>query len=115
MQKKHKEYVFIIGLLVVLGALFFGIKYMGSQNAENIEKLQVRYKDSVLEEIDLSVDGIYEIEVVLGHLSVEVENGQYRVVDVDCPDKICESVGWVKKGSETLIVCLPNNIVLVQG
>lgn len=115
MQKKHKEYVFIIGLLVVLGALFLGIKYMGSQKAENVEIIQVRYKDSVLEEIDLNTDGIYEIEVALGNLSVEVKEGQYRVIDVDCPDKICESVGWVKKGSETLIVCLPNNIVLVQG
>ena len=47
-------------------------------------------------------------------LPIEVLNGKYRVHDVDCPDKICEKVGWVSSGSPTLIVCLPNNIVLVQ-
>ena len=47
-------------------------------------------------------------------MTIVVENEVYWVEDVDCPDKICESVGEVKKGSDKLIVCLPNDIVIVQ-
>lgn len=114
-NNKRKEYI-IIGLLLVIAGGFFAFnRYNSMKNADEITKIEVRYKDEVIKEIDFTVDGEYEIEVDLGHLHVEVKDGAYRVFDVDCPDKICEEVGWVKKGSEKLIVCLPNSIVLVQA
>lgn len=115
MSKRKKELVGILALLVVLTGLYVGVRLFVGQDAELITKIEVRLKDEVVQEIDLDKNGVYEIEVELGHLYVEVKDGKYRVFDVDCPDKICERTGWVSKGSETLIVCLPNNIVIVQG
>lgn len=115
MQKRHKEFIIIGAILLLAGGFFIFNKVRSNQNADEITKVQVRLKDTVLQEFDIDEDGIHEIEVELGHLYVEIKDSKYRVIDVDCPDKICEEVGWVNKGSEKLIVCLPNNIVLVQA
>ncbi len=114
MSKNKKETIALLLIFTVLALSFVFVKYINKDNAENVTKIQVRYKDEVIKVIDLDVDATYEIEVELGHMHIEVKDSKYRVYDVDCPDKICEKVGWVNKGSETLIVCLPNNIVLVQ-
>ena len=115
MQKNSKKEIIIIAsLFLLLVGSFFLVKLLNRNNAENVSHLEVRYKDEVIKVIDIDKDDIYTIEVDLGHMHIEVKDSKYRVFDVDCPDKICEKVGWVKKGSETLIICLPNNIVLVQ-
>lgn len=115
MQKKHKEYLMIGALLLVLSVAYFGIKIMSDKNADSITKVEVRYKDQVLKTVDINKNAEYVIDVELGHMTIVVEDGQYYVKDVDCPDKICEQFGKVTKGSEVIIACLPNNIVLVQG
>lgn len=115
MSKRNKEYIFIGAIVVILGGILLLTRINLNNNIENIDTIQIRVKDDVIKEVSFEEDGIYEIEVKLGHLFVEVKDGQYRVFDVDCPDKICESVGWLKKGSDKLIVCLPNDIVVVQS
>lgn len=115
MSKKHKEYIVIIAIFLSLVVGYFVVQKMSADKVDNISQLEVRFKDEVLQTIDLTVDGVYEIEVTLGHMYVHVENEEYWVEDVDCPDKICEKFGRVKIGSPTLIACLPNNIVLVQS
>ncbi len=85
-----------------------------SKGFKDSQIVEVREKDTVLMTFDINEDANYVIDVELGHMHIEVKDGKYRVHDVDCPDKICEKVGWVSSGSATLIVCLPNNIVLVQ-
>lgn len=114
MSKNKKETIIIVALFAVIISAFFIVKMATRKNVDKVSKIEVRYKDEVIKTLDIDTDAIYEIEVDLGHMHIEVKDGKYRVFDVDCPDKICEKVGWVNKGSETLIVCLPNNIVLVQ-
>lgn len=114
MSKNKKETIVIVSIFIVLVSAFFLTKMFNQKNTEEVSQIEIRYKDEVIKTIDIDVDATYEIDVELGHMHIEVKDGRYRVFDVDCPDKICEKVGWVNKGSETLIVCLPNNIVLVQ-
>ena len=44
-----------------------------------------------------------------------MKDGQYHAVNVDCPNHDCEKVGWVKKGSSKQIVCVPNDIYVIQS
>ena len=39
-------------------------------------------------------------------------DGAVRVIDVDCPDKVCESMGYVKNEMEA-VVCLPNRMSII--
>ena len=114
MTKKNKEYIIIASILIILIGAYFIVNKVVSNNLNDSQTVEVREKDTVLMTFDISKDANYVIDVGLGHMHIEVLNGKYRVHDVDCPDKICEKVGWVSSGSPTLIVCLPNNIVLVQ-
>ncbi|MCR4401297.1 MAG: NusG domain II-containing protein [Firmicutes bacterium] len=52
-----------------------------------------------------------------GHsVTVEItEDGRARVLDSDCPDRVCVRTGWIDQPGET-IVCLPNRVVVkIQG
>ena len=42
-------------------------------------------------------------------VSFQVERGRIRFVDVDCPDKLCENVGWLSEPNQVAI-CLPNRV-----
>ena len=47
-----------------------------------------------------------------GHtLSLEIKDGEVRVTDSDCPDKLCEKVGWIKDSSQ-IIVCAPAKVLI---
>lgn len=114
MSKKNKEYLIIASILLLLLTSYFIVNKLASSKVGDGQIVEVREKDEVIMTFDIFEDANYVIDVKLGHMHIEVKDGKYRVHDVDCPDKICEKVGWVEQGSATLIVCLPNNIVLVQ-
>ncbi len=114
MSKRNKEYIFIGSLVVLFLGLIVFTRIQLGKNAESITKIEIREKDDVIKTLEFNEDGRHTIKVKNGHMTIVVENEVYWVEDVDCPDKICESVGEVKKGSDKLIVCLPNDIVIVQ-
>ncbi len=46
---------------------------------------------------------------------VEVSGGRVRVLDADCPDRLCVRQGWIHYSGES-IVCLPHKLVVtVRG
>ena len=46
---------------------------------------------------------------------VEVSGGRVRVVDADCPDRLCVRQSWIRYSGES-IVCLPHKLVVtVRG
>lgn len=51
-----------------------------------------------------------------GHtITLEVKDGEVRIKDSDCPDKLCERVGWISDSSK-VIVCAPAKILVsIQG
>lgn len=42
---------------------------------------------------------------------VEIKDGKVRIVEADCPDKLCVKMGWISKFPQQ-IVCLPNRVVV---
>jgi len=47
-------------------------------------------------------------------IEIKADKGA-RILDSDCPAKICVHTGWIRMPGET-IVCLPNKILLeIQG
>lgn len=107
---KKKDLMMIIGLCVVIGIGYF-IFQMNQGEKEGIE---VIYKKEVIDKIDISIDKTYTYEGDYGKFSLEVKDRQYHAINVECPNHDCEKVGWVKEGSTKTIVCLPNDIYVVQ-
>ena len=107
---KKKDWIVIIVLLFVFGfALLFYHMMSGDK-----EEAVVYYHNEVIDRIDLSYDHVYTYQGDYGSFSLEVKNERYHAIHVDCPNHDCEKVGWVKKGSSRQIICLPNQIYVIQ-
>ena len=63
--------------------------------------------------VDLSSAGEMQktIETPYGVNIIEVNNRRIRVLDADCPDKVCVNSGWREAGGAP-IVCLPHKLVV---
>lgn len=107
---KKKE-ITILVIIVIIGTILSLWLYLTKNDTtEGV----VYYNDQVVLVFDITENNIYHVQGDYGMLNIEVKDDQYRVFDVDCPNHNCEKVGWVKMGSSTPIVCLPNNIYIVQ-
>ena len=61
--------------------------------------------------LDLSRDGVHDVLGALGVSRVEVRGGRVRVLSSPCPRQVCRHGGWIGAPG-TLLVCLPNEIVI---
>lgn len=57
----------------------------------------------------LAVDGQYSLND--GSNILVIENGRAKMVDANCPDKLCVKEGWVKYTGQC-ISCLPNKLTV---
>lgn len=107
---KKKDWIYIFILLILLGIGYFFILI----NFDKKETIEVYYHNEVIDTIDIHKDNIYTFQGDYGSFSLEVNDNQYRAIDVECPNHDCEHVGWVKQGSVKQIICVPNQIYIVQ-
>ena len=101
------RWMVLILVLVCLTALgFLLLRPRGGLRAEI-------WLDGVLvETVDLSaLTEPVEIPVG-GHVTVLAEPGRVRILHSDCPDKLCEKMGWSSSPAKPLI-CLPNRVTVV--
>ena len=108
MKKKELLIIFVLFLLGIGGLFAFRSLFSGTHTIE------VRNAaNEVLLEVKDDQEGIYTIEGKRGLFHLEVKDGAWRAIDVDCPDKICEHQGWITSEAYAPIICLPNGILVV--
>lgn len=110
---KKKEIYILIGIVVVALVMSIFVYFKKTPGGEEVHAT-VYHDDEVILIFDVNEDAVYDLVGNYGELHIEVKDGQYRVFDVECPNKDCEKVGWVILGSSTPIVCLPNHIMIIQ-
>lgn len=109
-MKKTERLIMI--LMVLFAAIVFVIYRLYRRTDSLI--VNVYHHKTCLQTIDLSQDHRYTFKGDQGTFHLEVANGRYRAIDVDCPNQICVHTGWVKLGDEKAIICAPNGISVVQ-
>lgn len=107
-----KKDIIVIAIILVIACVGYGIYYMMQGDVQMVD---IYYHSEVVKQVDINKDGIYTIEGDYGSFSLEVKDGQYHATDVECPNHDCEKVGWVSKGSAKQIVCVPNDIYVLQS
>lgn len=112
---KKKEVIIVICILLI-GFIGFGVYYFMHEDAVYAEVIYhnpVTQKEEVLQRFNVNEDAYYEFEVPNGKFHVEVNDGQYRAIDVDCPNQNCVDIGWVPSlGYYAPIICIPNGIII---
>ena len=76
-------------------------------------KVLIRRDGEVLYSLDLSKETNRTFVIPYGGSSntIEIRDGRIRVMEAECPDKVCVRTGWLSS-SAIPIVCLPNHLVI---
>ena len=102
---KTKWMVLILALVCLTAGAFLLLRPKGDLRAEI-------WLDGVLvETVDLGALTEEREIVVNAHVTVLAEPGRVRVEHSDCPDKLCEKMGWSSSPAKPL-VCLPNRVTV---
>jgi len=108
-SKQLRNDLILVGICL-LAALCI---WMFSRKAETGDRVVVRVDGAVVAEYALSADGEYSLNG--GTNLLVIEQGSARLIDADCPDKLCVRQGRVRKVG-ACITCLPNRLtVTVEG
>ena len=94
--------------VIILGAGFFMIYRLSLDYGKRVK---VSVDGEVVYEGSLNEDHTEEITCPGGRNVLVIEQGEARVSEADCPDKICAKHKPVSKSGET-IICLPHKLVV---
>jgi hypothetical protein len=114
---KKWDIIIIVALLCLsfIPELIFGIVIGKSYNGTYAE---ITLDGKLYKKVPLSEhsgDQKIEIKTSHGYNIIEIKDQAIRVLDADCPDKICIKPGFISKPGENL-VCLPHKlIVTIKG
>lgn len=110
MKSKEKK---IIAVIVAICAVVLAVMAFMNANKQYAKVVDLRTNE-VLLKFDINKDAYYELDVPYGKFHIEVKDGKYHAVDVDCPNQTCVNLGWAPSfGVYTPIICLPNSIEIV--
>ncbi len=104
---KKRWIIFLLILVVTLCLVFI---FFPKKTAT---KARLTIDGEIIKEFDLNQSGIitenfssYGVDI-----TIEIKNGAIRVLNSDCPDKICVHTGYISNITQTA-VCMPNKAIL---
>ncbi len=102
------DMILVTALLAIAAISFIGFRIIHPAPAVIVE---ISSFGQVVETVDISRDGTYEISNALGGSNtITVKDGQVSCTEASCPDKICIHQGHISQNGE-MIVCLPNQMI----
>lgn len=107
---KKKDIVVMGIILVVAAGIFLGVKLYASSRKNEEQMGYVYYQNTIILAFDINRDKIYDFDGSYGHMQLEVKDGRWRIINEECPNHICSSMGWVGPEDLIPIVCLPNEV-----
>ena len=109
--KKGDIFLVIIVIAAALTALAF-YNWSRDKHKEGSAAI-VKQGDVIVHRINLDeIKEPYTFEIEGDYrLVVEVSNGSIRVLEADCPDRLCVKSGWLRYKGD-IAVCLPNKTMI---
>lgn len=100
--------VFVLVGIVVLG-LGFPLSGLGAGSPAVAAKIQVA--DQIVQELSLDKEGMWVVQGK-GHIyTVQIKEGQIRILAADCPDQICVRTGFISRHRQS-ILCAPGQLII---
>lgn len=105
-NKRRNDILLFVGVLVFGAILYFAVYAIqdsgGAVNVMVDGKVVADYSLDKNQKAPLRYNG-YNL--------LEIHNGKARIIEADCPDKLCTQQRTISKNGET-IVCLPHKTVI---
>jgi hypothetical protein len=101
----------LIGSILALALIFFGMWYIQDKNASQAGIAIIRSGGKIVQEIELDTieSKVIPIEGPLGISKAKVEKDTIQMLSSPCKDKVCIKQGKISTSSQS-IVCVPNEI-----
>ncbi|WP_315077473.1 NusG domain II-containing protein [uncultured Clostridium sp.] len=106
--------VIIIAALIIISLIPEGVMFITNSNKYNSSYVEVYSQGKLYKKLPLNEDSgktSLTIDNELGENVIEINNEQVKIIDADCPDKICVKAHAISKPGESLI-CLPHKLVV---
>lgn len=108
---KRKALLILLAILVLCAICTTIILIKSSASTGQMVKITSDGKLVELIDLEKSADRIFTIENELGKNTIKIQDSKISIIESDCPDKICISMGELK--SELIpIVCLPHKLII---
>ncbi|HOB09761.1 MAG: NusG domain II-containing protein [Limnochordia bacterium] len=109
-MKIRKGDLLIFVVLLLIGGIMLTSNLFRAKEPGNIAILEI--DGVIVERFDLDADlENYRAETARGYNILDFADGAVRVIEADCPDKICIQFGWIRQVGQT-IVCLPHRLII---
>ncbi len=103
-----KADVLLLGAVLLLAGALFALRADGKGRLEAC----VYESGRLVQQIDLhALEGVETISCANGHMTLQAEKGQIRVLASDCNSQICVHTGVLQKAGDTA-VCIPNQVTV---
>lgn len=110
--KKLDIVVIVVLILISIGSA--GLVFIQAHSKYDKLYVEISVKGNLYKSVPLEKNSKKQtIEIIsdLGKNIVEIENGKVKIVDADCPDKVCVKDGARSNPGE-MLVCLPHKVVV---
>ena len=108
MDKKHRNDIILIAVLLVVAGAAFGLIQLNKKSGGYAVVVQDGKETAVY---PLNEDASVTSTSPTGFNTLVIKDGKADVTDADCPDRICVNQHSISYDGET-IVCLPNKLVV---
>jgi hypothetical protein len=110
---KKGDLVLAGAIIIVVIAVFSGMKIMNSYSAGTRRIAVIRQDGKVIKKVDLDkIQSPQHLDVSKDFYEVIlIENGRIRFEVAHCPDQRCVKTGWLSEMGHTA-VCLPNKTMI---
>ncbi|MEG0571144.1 MAG: NusG domain II-containing protein [Oscillospiraceae bacterium] len=106
--KKRDILIIAVIVLVAIGSIF---AYKEFQKKEGFLTAVITVDGKKVKTLKLKGAPDAKLYLDEGNVWFEIKDEQIAFIDVDCPDKICQNTGFLKKAGDTAI-CMPKKVIL---
>lgn len=110
MMRKLKADILVMVLIAVIAILFFLISYFTGQLSDG--KVIIIQDGMRIGSYSLKEDRTISVSGEEGYNLILINNGNVKVSDADCPDKLCIKQQTIERNGES-IICLPHKLVVL--
>ena len=108
LKSRKKEIIAVLILVLIAVVSFVCIRFFVEGEGKYVK---VYVNEKLTKTFDLTKDREYFIETKFGYNLLIIKNERARILDADCPNKICVNKGYISKNGES-IICLPHHVVV---
>lgn len=116
-EKKPSLWVIIglvmIAICVILSILFILKKNKKTENEDIVAVISIQGIEILEVNLTQQKDMVIDLnEAFSVPVKLEVKDHQIRFMEVSCPDKVCESHGFLKNNLD-IAICMPNKTIVM--